>query len=500
MSTDTLFWPTEGRTVVVLREDSRRKDWSRKLNEISRVVDTADAAALAPLVIQTRRTFADAVQADKAELLGNPLCWDAEEREIAHWIAEAFATLARAATRVSERLASLPVTDDIDRALGETIVAALVSRGDAQKWHAIAGSTPASTSLARIHGLFRLAERRGIARAAVDVAHEGVRHGMTAESLYLRVLLFGFLFAGHLSRQRVEILDAWLWAWVHEYRLTAEPEAGALGLWVDLQAEGGAHSAFVAPAGLDVRFLVISHLEDQLEEVIGGFHAGLIFPGFGISCAFRIEEHVAVVDYLQKLVQRLKRSGGAPRSARRSLAMPRVEAFVGVGEIVRKGFCEPSKDSDRPRRWLRIRDVSDTGLRLVAQERDWESIEVGDLLGFREPASGALVLGEVVRKLPDAEPQCVQLGVAVLSREPTLMRLSGQGGKSRPVDVLYLPGNDSCGREDSLLASDTDLAGFGVRELEAAGYLHSVQPNRARRHGRGWATAGFEVLEVKRKI
>lgn len=497
MSTDALFWPAEGSAAVAgLRDESFRKDWTRKLNEVARVVESADPVTLGPLVVDLRREFTDAAQSGKSELLGNPLCWDTEERNIAQWLGEGYAILARAATRVAERLASQPTGDEADLRLAEVMVVALVSRGNAQKWHAIAGSALATASLARIHGLFRLAERRGIARAPVSVNHEGVRHTMTVEGLYLRALLFGFLFTGHLARQQVEIMDSWLWPWVSEYRLTAEPEQGELGLWVDLQAEEGVHSAFVAPSGLDVRFLVVSALESQLDEVVGGFHAGTIFPGYGVSCEFRIEEHVAVVDFLQRLVQRLKRAGGAPRSARRTLAMPRIEAFVGVGEILRRGLGEGYSDSEQPRRWLRIRDVSETGMRLVAQERDWQSIEVGDLLGFREPSTGAFVVGEVVRKLPDTEPQCVQLGVSVVSREPRRVSLKPRGGEGAALDVLYLPGEDNCGRADMLLASENDIAGFGVRDLEAGGFIHAVQPNRVRRRGRGWTAAGFEVLEV----
>ena len=498
MQRESASWPAGARARAGLRDAAIRKDWTRRLGDIARVVETAEPAMLAVTLADTRGDFAEYVQGGKAELLGNPLCWDAEEREIAGWIAEAFGTLARAATRAAERTAALGATVESDAKLRGAIVAALISRGSAQKWHAIAGSQPATASLARIHGLFRLAERRSLARVPCEVAHEGVRHTMTIEALYLRVLLFGFFFTGHLSRQRVEILDSWLWPWVCDYRLTAQPEVGELGLWVDLQTEEGAHSAFIAPSGLDVRYLVISSLESHLDEVVGGFHAGTIFPGYGVSCDFRIEEHVGVVDYLQRLVQRLKRAGGAPRSARRTLSMPRIEGFVGIGEIVRKGMVAHDVESDRPKRWLRIRDVSDTGLRLVAQESDWQAIEVGDLLGFREPASGAFVVGEVVRKLPDTEPQCVQLGVSVISRNPRHLALhlherTGRGANDA-LDVLYLPGDDNCGRGDMLLTSEHSLQGFGVRDLDAGGFRHAVQVNRVRRHGRGWAATGFEVL------
>jgi len=497
MTTDSLFWPVESRAVVAgLRDDAFRKDWTRKLNEVSRCVETADPVTLGPLVVGLRRDFTDAAQAGKAELLGNPLCWDTDERAIANWLAEGYGMLARVATRVAERLASAPTGDEADMRLAEVMVVALVSRGNAQKWHAIAGTLPATASLARIHGLFRLAERRGIARAPVPVSHEGVRHTMTVEGLYLRALLFGFLFTGHLARQQVEIMDSWLWPWVSDYRLTAEPEQGELGLWIDLQAEEGVRSAFAAPTGLDVRFLVVSALEAQLDEVVGGFHAGTIFPGYGVACDFRIEEHVAVVDFLQGLVQRLKRAGGAPRSARRTLAMPRIEAFVGVGEIVRRGLGEGYAESEQPRRWLRIRDVSETGMRLVAQERDWQSIEVGDLLGFHEPTTAAFVVCEVVRKLPDTETQCVQLGVSVVSRAPRRVTLKPHAGEGAALEALYLPGEDNCGRADMLLASESEIAAFGVRDLEVGGFVHAVQPNRVRRRGRGWTAAGFEVLEV----
>lgn len=485
-----------------LRHEENRARWSERLAALSRGLETKAPDALADACRDARGEFSVAVALAKADLLGNPLQWEPEDRALALWIAGCYLDFARIGARAAERLAPTVSTDDPEGELRlhEGIAAALVSRGHAQKWHAIAGETARAVSLARIHGLFRLAERRGFARATVDLLHENVHHGMTVEGLYLRVLLLDFLFAGNLSRQQVEVLDAWLWVWTAEYRLTSQPEKGDLGLWVDVQAEGGVRNSFMPPAGLDVRFVVAGHMDEQIEEVIGGFHAGHIFPGYGVSTTFRIEEHVAVITHLKALLTRMRRTGGAPRVSPRSAVMARVEGFVGLGDIQHRALqphldCSP----DRQRRWFRIKDASEGGVRLVAEEKHWQPIEVGDLVAFACPVRQSMVVGEVVRKLPDAEPGCIDLGVALLTRAPRAVSLSAAHRVARipEIDAVYVPGADNCGRNDALLMSEVSLGRFGERMLGAGGKAYQVAVNRVRRQGRGWVLAGFEVVLVE---
>lgn len=492
--------PEAGREA--LRHEAVRATWNSRITGLGRTLETFEPLQLASEFLAARGAFSVAVALAKRDLLGNALCWEPRDRDLTHWIAGCYLEWSRIGTRIAERLAqgAQGIDDAADVHVQDCIAAALVCRGHAQKWHAIAGETAPSVSLARIHGLFRMAERRGIARAKASVLHESLPHGMTVESLYLRVLLLDFLFAGNLSRQQVEVLDSWLWPWVSEYRLTSQPEAGDLGLWVDIQAESGVRNSFMPPSGLDVRFLVVGHMDEQIEAAISGFHAGEIFPGYGVACQFRIEEHVAVIGYLKGLLARLRRTGGAPRSAPRSAVMARVEGFVGLGDIQRRAL-RPDLDTspDRPRRWFRIKDASEGGVRLVVEEKDWQPVEVGDLVAFAGVGDGAIVVGEVVRKIPDAEPGCVQLGVAILSRAPQPVSLSAAHRTDRTpaIDAVYVPGLDRCGRNDALLVSDAALGRFGERMLESGSKAYQLAINRVRRQGRGWALAGFEVVLVE---
>lgn len=482
--------------------EEERSGWNHGLTALGRTLETADPHSLATSYLEQRGLFSVAVALAKSELLGNPLQWEPSDRALALWIAGSYLDLARIGTRIAERLVPLVSNDDVDgeAQLQECVASALVCRGHAQKWHAIAGETAHAVSLARIHGLFRTAERRGFARAQVQILHENVPHGMTVEGLYLRVLLLDFLFAGNLSRQQVEILDSWLWVWATDYRLTSQPEPGDLGLWIDVQAESGVRNSFMPPSGLDVRFVVAGHMDEQIEEVIGGFHAGHIFPGYGVSSRFRIEEHVAVIGYLKSTLTRMRRTGGAPRTAPRSAVMARVEGFVGLGDIQRRAL-RPDLDTspDRQRRWFRIKDASEGGVRLVVEEKDWQPIEVGDLVAFAGIGQATMMIGEVVRKLPDAEPGCVQLGVSLLTRTPRPVTLAAahRAVRATDIDAVYIPGADSCGRNDALLMSETSLSRFGERMLDTGNKSYQVAVNRVRRQGRGWALAGFEVVLVE---
>ncbi len=481
-----------------LRHADTRRIWDTRLAEFTHGAESAEALVLGEVFLEARRDFSAVVSGAKAALLGNQLCWEPDDREFALWIAGNYGLLSRAGTRIAERAAARVAVDDVanETLLQDIVTSALVSRGHALKWQAISGAQAAS-AIGRAHSLYRLAERRGFAHARAHVLHEEMPRGMTIEGLYLRVLLLDFLFAGNLTRQQVEVLDTLLWHWVSDYRLTSAPEPGDLGLWVDVQSDAGVRNSFMPPSGLDVRFLVVARLEEQLDQVIAGFHAGEVYPGVGVSCGFRIEEHVAVLGLLKALVTRLRRSGGAPRIAKRSATMARVEGYVGLGEISQRGMRRDlDSGKERDRRWFRIRDSSEGGVRLVTEDRDWQPIEVGDLVGFRDRDS--VVIGEVVRKLPDAEPGCSQLGVSLLTREPQMLELPAAGdARTGSLDAIYVPGEDASGRWDAMLLSDTSLARFGERDCTLDDRTYRIAINRVRRQGRGWVLAGFEVAGAK---
>ena len=46
-------------------------------------------------------------------------------------------------------------------------------------------------------------------------------------------------------------------------------------------------------------YLALAPLQYQLERAIQSFHHGVLFPGWGIGMAFRVGEHVGVIDFLE---------------------------------------------------------------------------------------------------------------------------------------------------------------------------------------------------------
>lgn len=480
--------------------------------QLERQAVMADPWVTAPVLFEVEQAISDRIHARQGKVLGNLLLWNAAEEAFARWAGAATHTLADAASQYALRAEGTCHDDARARVLQRLIVLAMANRGDATKWETILAGAPARVGGAGLHALYRLAERIGQAHAAERLERGGVAHGLTVEAHYLRVLMLPLVCHGVLNRQQVEIADSWLWTWTPSYRLASANEKGEPGLWVDIAGDGALRTPNFAPEGKDVRFVIVSALRQQLAEVVGGFHSGVIYPGFGCSIEFRVEEHIAVLDYLQRIWARAQQGLSRRRSERRQRDASLIEGFVGLAEFVDRGYAKALSplQGDREavanpyevtRRWFRMNDESDHGLGLLADERQWEHVAVGDLLGVKSPGNTFPTLGVAVRKLPGRGEHGALIGVELLARDPRRVTLSASDPVSKfalkHFDCLYLPGKDPSGSLDSIVVGHDVFAARSRFEFVVGNQTYVIAFNRLRRQGRGWVVAGFEIVDVR---
>lgn len=484
-----------------------------RARQLAKNAATADPWATAPVLFALEQAISDRIHALQGKYLGNVLLFNEDDEAFGLWAREVTQTLADVAAQYATRAEESCTDDARARLLQRLIVLAMANRGDANKWETITEGQPARVGGATLHGLYRLAERIGQAHAVERLQRGGVAHGLTVEAHYLRVLLLPLVCHGVLNRQQVEIADSWLWTWTPSYRLTTANEKAEAGLWVDLAGDGALRTPYFAPEGKDVRYAIVSALHNQLAEVVGGFHSGVIYPGFGCSTEFRVEEHIAVLDYLQRIWERVQQVHSRRRSERTQRDGSRIEGFVGLGEFLDRGFAralaaapgegfsDPMANLfEIPRRWFRVNDESDHGLGLLVDEKQWEQVEIGDLVGVKAAGDAYPILGVTVRKLPARGERGGLLGVELLGRDPRRVSLSASDPRSKTahkrVDCLYLPGKDASGSLDSILVAEGVFAENTSFELVLDGQAYVIELNRMRRQGRGWVVAGFEIIDV----
>jgi hypothetical protein len=481
--------------------------------QLERQAAMADPWVTAPVLFEVEQAISDRIHAMQGKVLGNLLLWNESDDAFTKWASEVTRTLGEAAARYALRAEETCHSDARASVLQRLLVLAIVNRGDATKWETIAKGAPSVMGGAGLHALYRLAERIGQAHAAEFLERGGVAYNLTVEAHYLRVIMLPLVCHGVLNRQQVEIADSWLWKWTPDYRLATSNERGEPGLWVDLAGDGAVRTPYFAPEGKDVRFVMVSALHDQLAEVVRDFHAGIIFPGHGVSTEFRIEEHIAVLDYMQRIWERVQHAHSRRRSERKERGGTRIEGFAGLGEFLDRGYAtvlggapaEPEIHPlgnlyEIPRRWFHVNDESEHGLGLLADAKQWEHLAVGDLLGVRNATDAYPTLGVVVRKLPARGEKGALLGVEILAREPRRVTLSASDRSEKfalkQFECLYLPGKDSSGSTDSILVPQDAFTSQSNFELAIGGLNYVIAFNRMRRQGRGWVVAGFEIVDM----
>ena len=459
----------------------------------------------------------------KRDLLGSALCWNEDNQLVTAWIHQQHRRIAEMALKVVE---SMKAADPRSPLLARVIALALFHWGEAIKW--ISGRE--RQDYAPLHGVLVLSMAGGRYRDPMTWVADGRGRTVTIEALYFRALLLDRFASGNLTRQQVEVLDAWLWEWA-AYLKAGEVHPGSAALRVDLDANAGLRSGAreVAAEGKSL-YLPLGPLEAQRRLVVKQLHRGRILPEHGCTAEFRIEEHVAVIDHLATALR--EQSGDAPqRAARLQEPATRIEVWLGLPEILNRGagvkvgtetgkwralsLAEPSRSTDLKdagsrvvyesadpsKRFLWLSDTSATGCGFEALDSDANGVQVGDLLGWRCQASGPITLGQVIRRLPSTTDGQVFLGVRLLTEcglPFTLARADAFDSGSADTTFLFVPGDDASGRRDAFLLAESTFQQQYSYHARTGDEAYTLKFNRVRDKGRGWILAGFEVVPAKR--
>jgi len=452
----------------------------------------------------------------KAALLATPLAWDDTSDALAGWIARQHQALAAlGARRVESMRREAGPAELVER----TAAAALFHAGEALKW----GSCGERPDYRVLHDLILLSlpqDRHRVARACIA---DGRRRETTLEALYFRALLLDRFAAGNLPRAQLELLDAWLWEWMPALRGERDAPRGP-ALRVDLERNAGLRDGPAADPGATLH-LALAPLEARRAAIVEGLHVGRLTPAHGCASELRLEEHVALLDHLAQAFS--GRADGTPsrRADREGRSGRRVEAWVGIGEILAHGMNagvetgrwrvvdlkDPAIAEERrarfgeaTRRYLWQVDASATGAGFEALDADANGILLGDVIAWRTGPGAAVSVGCVARRQRWPGGGQVFFGVRLLSHAAQALRMEPEVAAQRDEGEtwLFVPGGDASGREDAFLLPEGRYETRLAHLVRTANGTFRVRLNRVRDRGRGWILAGFEVtpLSVPRSV
>ncbi len=456
---------------------------------------------------QALRAFEDQTRPEREQLLKFGLFQKREEQSAALWMAERYEHLRALAC------ANVPRTfDDAATAKDQRIQAcalAILLCGHATKWGKFAGNRPQPAAREWLHQIFRTAVAFGVDAGVISQRIEDQQVDATVEALYVRALLLDRFASGNLPPNRLEILDNWLVAWMGSLWLTRVPVAGEPTLGVNTASPQRGLVPHSEGDGAHL-FLSLRPLQRQLDRTIRAFHHGQIFPGWGIGNVAPMEEHVAVIDFLERefLLIETAQQQRSQRGKRVSFGTNSVVGvFFGFDEICRLAFSSERFNTLSGggshigiRNAINLLDVSEGGLGLDMVEDDARRVQVNELVAIRLEKGRPCVLGVVVRKSPLQRPSATLVGIKVLSKMPVyvaLERVDEATNTWQPGEGILLSGEAADGFSDSVVVSDKTYVANSPLAVTMGAQVFELYLRRVRQQGPGWRMTAFDAVHAQ---
>ena len=464
---------------------------------------SADATSA---VTQALRYFEDNTRVEREQLLLSTLIKTKTELAASTWLSERYDHLLRLAREIVLRsFTAQPAnaTEAAETSARAPICAlAILLSGHAIKWRKFSGNRPDSTTREWLHQMFRTAFAFGVDSIVLNVRIEDRPFDATVEALYVRALLLDRFSSGNLSPTRLELLDNWLVAWMGSLWLTREPVPFEPTLGVNTAAPQRGLIPHVTGDGAHL-FLSLRPLQRQLDRSIRQFHQGSIFPGWGLGQRVRMEEHVAVIDFLERefnLIEAMR----TQRHKRVSISTNSiVGVFFGFSEICKMAFA-PEKLHTLSgggaeigiRNAINLVDISEGGLGLDMVDEDARHVNVDDLIAVRLEKGHPCVLGVVVRKSHLQRPSATLIGVKVLSKHPVHRAMEYVDGANtwQPTESILLAGAAADGFADSVIVNEKTYVANSLLAVTLAHRAYELRLRRVRQQGAGWRMAAFDAV------
>jgi hypothetical protein len=506
---------------------------------LEREMDKRQTLECVTILAKALRDFEEFSRSDRDRSLQGGLTQTDGDRAVCAWITERYENMARIAREIVP--AGLTETTAGRHLRAPAWALAILLAGHASKWRKISGQRPDSATPGRLHQLFRSARDAKIEGTVQNVTIERRFIETTVEALYVRALLLERFASGNLTPRRLEILDTWLVAWMGALWLTTEPADGGATLCVDTQNPTRGLTRPAAGEAADF-YLALRPLRRQLERAVEYFHQGIIFPGWGIAMSFRMEEHIAVIDFVERELNMIEHAT-ALKSKRFPIAQKsRVSVFFGFSEIFDRALFKQSTvttsaglnsassnsasvsgsrtgayfapaalrfaalaeadgglTNEFVRSPVQLLDISEAGMGLEMSSDDAAKVEVDELVAVRVDDGRPWVLGIVVRKVNQRNDFSTTVGIKVLTKVP--MRAALELVTDRPVrqaaNGIFVAGSAAHGFADSIIVSDATYRARPVVAVTiASGHFH-IRLGRVRYQGPGWKMAAANVLEAR---
>jgi hypothetical protein len=500
-----------------------------KHSALEQGMDKSDVVVSTQAISKMLREFEEFSRSDRERFLAGGLAQTSGDQAVCEWIAARFDHMARMAREVVPY--QMRAEAEPDARLAQAWALAILLTGHAGKWRKIAGLKADLAMRGRLHKMFVTAIAAHVEGCILNVMVDRRIIETTVEALYVRALLLERFASGNLPPRRLEILDSWLLAWMGALWLSRKPIEDGLSLAVDTRSTTQGLTRY-SPGERANFFLGLRPLQRQLARAVKDFHRGVIFPGWGIGLALRMEEHVAVIEFLEREFSIIE-SAGAQKSKRFSIgSKSEVTVFLGFNDIYSRAlqhqstFASTSSNKSgafssslggalspaaarraaqsetenlvRPRvgqQPIHLLDISESGLGLEMSTADAGFVEVDELIAVQIEEGKPCVLGIVARKTSAHHHNVTTVGVKVLSKVPLRATLEMVNDRlaRQAVKGVFVVGKAEHGFADSIIVTDATYKSNATLSVMVGTGVFHLRLGRVRQQGPGWKLAAVEV-------
>ncbi len=500
-----------------LLNETEQRELSQKHQALEVSVANFKAGDAIDSVSQALRYFEDRSRADRQHLIAANTLKTKGDLIASEWIcgryrhllSMAFTAMLRSFDGVAEGRAS--------PAQGCALV--MVISAHVVKWRKYSGGRTDTVVRECAHLALQKAQLQRVEGGVLTTRIDDRVHETTVEALYLRTMLLERFSGGSLSPKRFEILDTWLTTWMDAMWLTREPSTLEPMLAINLADIERGLIPYVPlvppmPVGESEFFLSLRPVKRQLDRAIQAFHQGTIYPGWGVGVTMKIEEHVGVIEFLERELQLIDEFRNAATDVAQGQAKLRGKRVpIGVNTIVAVyfGFNEISAqafDMTRAhsvagggaeigiRNAVRLLDISEGGLGLEMVDEDARRLHVNDLVAVRLEKGRAVVLGFVARKSTLQRPTGTLIGIKVLTKTPLklIMDRVNDANQWQPCEGLLVAGLAADGFADSVIMSEKDYVANSLVAATLSGRVYEFYARRVREQGNGWRMVAIDAV------
>jgi hypothetical protein len=467
---------------------------------------------------------------ERLRLLQGGLSPTEGDTALMEWVAARYDHLFRIAYDVAS--IKMPTNEEHEPLAWAT---ALLIGGHAVKWRKISMQRPDLGAREKLHTLYRLAVSKKCDAQIVNISVDSIAVETTVEAAYIRALLIERFAGGALSPRRLEILDNWLVASLSTFWLTRTPIAGEPVLGVDPNDPARSLTPDITGTA-SKRYLSFRPLSRQLQRIIDSFHRGIIFPGWGMGLSFRIEDHIAVIDFLEREIhlignaaaiksKRLNATGGEvvtmfagfndiyahalimqnttpPKSTTASIDQVKL---AGYGAPTLEALVNANSDTgsfnitERIRGLVTLVDFSESGVGIEMSSEDAAILAIDHLVAIQISVNRPRLIGMVVRKVNLHQRAKTLVGVKILARVPlraTLEQVSDSLARPTIKGILVCD-NAEHGFGDSIILNDVAFKSNPTLSLSMANELFHFRLGRVRQQGQGWKMVAVDVTVAR---